>query len=265
VRGREIVSVCVCWSRLLECWAAAHGLLAGCFPRPRAALRRATGLQRLGKPGASPSLRALHRGQSGAMTRNTRLSDGVKIGSSRRPIIKKLLLSTSGTPLSSVGGATDGQMCECCVGRTFEGTEYMTNRNQLKALYVLCAVALAACGGGGDETATAGTPPTSAPSPAPTPAPAPGPAPAPPPASLSTATLQWSAPSDSRVQGYRVYYGTSSRAYQQTRGAGLDSGSTTQLVVSNLQSGRTYYFAVTSYDAAGNESDYSNEVTKQIN
>ncbi len=140
----------------------------------------------------------------------------------------------------------------------------MTNTNQPKALYVLWAVALAACGGGGGgEIATAGTPPTSAPTPPP--APAPSPAPAPPPVTVSTATLQWTAPSDSRVQGYRVYYGTSSRAYLQTRGAGLDSGLATQLVVSNLQLGRTYYFAVASYDAAGNESDYSNEVTKQTN
>ena len=102
-----------------------------------------------------------------------------------------------------------------------QSTEHMTNTNQPKALYVLWAVALAACGGGGGgEIATAGTPPTSAPTPPP--APAPSPAPAPPPVTVSTATLQWTAPSDSRVQGYRVYYGTSSRAYLQTRGAGLD-------------------------------------------
>jgi fibronectin type 3 domain-containing protein len=67
------------------------------------------------------------------------------------------------------------------------------------------------------------------------------------------------------VQGYRVYYGTSSRAYLQTKGAGLDSTGETDFVVTNLQAGRTYYFAVTAYDASGNESDYSSEASKVVN
>jgi fibronectin type 3 domain-containing protein len=60
------------------------------------------------------------------------------------------------------------------------------------------------------------------------------------------------------VTGYRVYYGTTSRTY----GSGLNASSMTTYIVPNLTVGRTYYFAVTAYDAAGNESDFSGEVTK---
>jgi hypothetical protein len=79
-----------------------------------------------------------------------------------------------------------------------------------------------------------------------------------------TATLQWGASPDPLVVGYRVYYGTSSRAYQQAKGKGIDSASATTYVAKGLQSGKTYYFAVTEYDAAGNESDFSAEVSKII-
>jgi hypothetical protein len=132
----------------------------------------------------------------------------------------------------------------------------MTRKNTLKVLFALSVAALAACGGGGGEQAPAAAdspPPSSAPSPAPSPS------------ATASATLAWSGPADARVQGYRVYYGTTSRSYLQGQGAGLDAGSSTQLVVNSLQSGSTYYFAVTSYDSTGNESDYSNEVTKVVN
>jgi hypothetical protein len=61
-----------------------------------------------------------------------------------------------------------------------------------------------------------------------------------------------------------VYYGTAPRAYEQPRGSGLDASSSTRFEVSNLQRGQRYYFAVTAYDAAGNESGFSSEVSKQI-
>jgi fibronectin type 3 domain-containing protein len=65
------------------------------------------------------------------------------------------------------------------------------------------------------------------------------------------------------VVGYRVYWGTASRAYQP-RGNGTLAGAGNSYVVGSLQSGRTYYFAVTAYDAAGTESDFSAEATKSI-
>lgn len=66
------------------------------------------------------------------------------------------------------------------------------------------------------------------------------------------------------LAGYRVYFGVSPRAYQQTRGGGLNAGAVAQLKVTGLKSGTTYYFAVTAYDRAGNESAYSSEVSRVI-
>lgn len=146
----------------------------------------------------------------------------------------------------------------------------------LKRLFV-CAVAasglvlLGGCGSTDGESAWNGDAPggsapqpspTPTPPPSPPPAPPPGPSPAPPPA--GTAVLSWSVSTDTDVRGYRVYYGTSSRTYAQARGSGIDVGGALTYAVSNLQAGRTYYFAVTAYDGAGNESDYSPEVSKSI-
>lgn len=58
--------------------------------------------------------------------------------------------------------------------------------------------------------------------------------------------------------GYRLYYGTESGLYQNS----IDLGLTTRYSLSQvpLPGGKTYYFAVTAYNAAG-ESGFSNEVT----
>jgi hypothetical protein len=81
------------------------------------------------------------------------------------------------------------------------------------------------------------------------------------------ALLAWDAPSTNAddspladLQGYRVYIGTSSAAY----GAPIEVGNVTEHRVENLESGGTYYFAVTAYDASGNESVFSNEVFKDV-
>ncbi len=50
----------------------------------------------------------------------------------------------------------------------------------------------------------------------------------------------------------------------QPRGSGMNAGNATTYTVSGLLSGRAYYFAVSSVDAVGNESAFSNEVSKQI-
>jgi hypothetical protein len=75
-----------------------------------------------------------------------------------------------------------------------------------------------------------------------------------------TATLTWDPNSEPGLAGYKVYAGTMSRSY----GAPLDVGKVTTFKIINLQAGQTYYFAVTAYDASGNESGYSNETTKSI-
>jgi fibronectin type 3 domain-containing protein len=76
--------------------------------------------------------------------------------------------------------------------------------------------------------------------------------------------LTWNASPDVGVTGYRVYYSTSSGKYTQAYGSGIAAGNTTTFTVSSLPSGYTYFFAVTAIDAAGQESAYSNEVTKSI-
>lgn len=76
--------------------------------------------------------------------------------------------------------------------------------------------------------------------------------------------LSWAPSPDEDTFGYRVYFGTAPRSYNQARGAGLDAQGATRFVVQDLVRGQRYYFAVTAYDAAGNESAFSAEVSKLI-
>jgi Fibronectin type III domain len=68
--------------------------------------------------------------------------------------------------------------------------------------------------------------------------------------------LAWDPNSENDLAGYLVYYGTASGNYSQTRPAATPSAT-----VTNLNSGTTYYFAVTAYNTNGLESGYSNEVS----
>ena len=70
-------------------------------------------------------------------------------------------------------------------------------------------------------------------------------------------TLTFDPSPSSQVTGYKVYYGTTSRSYDHT----LDIGNATQCQITGLEPDTTYYFAATAYDAYGNESDYSEELT----
>jgi hypothetical protein len=63
------------------------------------------------------------------------------------------------------------------------------------------------------------------------------------------------------VVGYRVYWGTASRTYGTSAPA---NGGNTSYIVGGLPSKKTYYFAVTALDNAGNESAFSAEATKTI-
>lgn len=78
------------------------------------------------------------------------------------------------------------------------------------------------------------------------------------------AILSWGASMESDLSGYRVYYGTASGSYLQSRGQGIDVGNTTTYTITGLNSGVRYYFVMTAYDYAGNESVYSDEVFKDI-
>jgi hypothetical protein len=71
-----------------------------------------------------------------------------------------------------------------------------------------------------------------------------------------TVTLAWDASASTNVAGYRVYYGTNSRAYFCVTNAGLVL---TQAVV--LPHSGRWFFAATAYDTSGLESDFSSEVS----
>lgn len=78
-------------------------------------------------------------------------------------------------------------------------------------------------------------------------------------------TLSWDAATDNvGVKGYKIFYGTTSVASDTasyTMGP-VDVGNVITYDVKDLNNGTTYYFAVTAYDAAGNESEfYSTEVS----
>jgi hypothetical protein len=78
----------------------------------------------------------------------------------------------------------------------------------------------------------------------------------------NTVTLAWDAnaatsSSDTNTVGYKLYTGPSSGNYTQQ----LDVGNATTTTLSNFASGSTYFCVVTAYDAAGVESQPSNEVS----
>lgn len=60
---------------------------------------------------------------------------------------------------------------------------------------------------------------------------------------------------DPSVVGYNVYYGPTSRNYTNV----LTTGTTNSATVTGLVEGETYFFAVTAFDAFGDESDFSEE------
>jgi hypothetical protein len=72
-----------------------------------------------------------------------------------------------------------------------------------------------------------------------------------------SATLVWDPNSESDLAGYRVYTGTRPGEYSSI----ADVGKTTEYPLTNVTPGTTYYFAVTAYDTAGLESDFSQEIS----
>ncbi len=80
-------------------------------------------------------------------------------------------------------------------------------------------------------------------------------------------TLSWTPPAINEdgtyitdLAGYKVYYGTTSGNYSGT----IDVGNMISYHLNDLGDRLTYYFAVTAYDTSGNESQYSNEVSRFI-
>ena len=115
----------------------------------------------------------------------------------------------------------------------------------LFSLALLVSLSLNGCGGAGGDEPTPLTTAQAAPS-------------------SGIAILAWDAVAATDLSGYRIYYGTAPGTYPQPLGQGLNVGNVASYAVTGLNSGTRYYFAVTAYDTANNESTFSNEVFKDI-
>jgi hypothetical protein len=73
-------------------------------------------------------------------------------------------------------------------------------------------------------------------------------------------TLAWDPNTESDLAGYKVHYGTTSHGYTNS----LDVHNVTTTTVTGLSAGQTYFFAATAYNASGQESGYSNEVSYSV-
>ena len=78
------------------------------------------------------------------------------------------------------------------------------------------------------------------------------------------ATLTWKPNSETDLAGYKVYRSTIRGKYGPENAIALLQKNVTTYQVTGLQPKTTYYFVVTAFDMAGNESGYSNEVSKSI-
>ncbi len=85
--------------------------------------------------------------------------------------------------------------------------------------------------------------------------------------SAGSATLNWQEPTANvdgtpatDIAGYIIYYGQSSGNYTNW----IDVGNVSSYTIYDLPNG-TFYFVTTSYDIYGNESEFSNELSKVIN
>ncbi len=135
---------------------------------------------------------------------------------------------------------------------TPQHVEYRDAKLSLRSLLVglvagLSLFAQFGCGGGGSDGAPGGPVGT-------------GP---------GTAAVSWEAPSTnadgstlSDLAGYKLYYATST-PIDKTTSSSIDVGNITSYTFSGLNVG-TYYFSATAYDASGDESSLSNEVSKVI-
>ena len=81
-------------------------------------------------------------------------------------------------------------------------------------------------------------------------------------AQAAPVTLAWNPNTESDLAGYRIYWGDASRSYTAHVDVPAAANEQKQATIDiTPEDGRTVYFAATAYDEAGNESDYSNEVT----
>ncbi|QWV91837.1 fibronectin type III domain-containing protein [Geomonas oryzisoli] len=80
-------------------------------------------------------------------------------------------------------------------------------------------------------------------------------------ASAASVSLQWDPSTDATVVGYKVYYETDSTAVPFQGAIPVDVQNITSATIANLDPSHSYSFAITAYNAAGEESSYSNVLT----
>lgn len=81
------------------------------------------------------------------------------------------------------------------------------------------------------------------------------------------ATLSWNSSAEKDLKGYRVYYGENPRNNDCPKGGyknKIDVGNVVNYKINKLENNKTYYFSVTSYNQAGKESCFSEEMHKEI-
>src|SRR5690348_12967634 len=73
-------------------------------------------------------------------------------------------------------------------------------------------------------------------------------------------TLAWDPSPDPDVVGYNIYYGVESQTYTNF----VAAGQATSVTISNLSLGWIYYFAATTIDTIGLESEFSPEISYSV-
>lgn len=86
--------------------------------------------------------------------------------------------------------------------------------------------------------------------------------------SFGLATLSWDVNQGPGVAGYKIYYGNTARSGDCPSNSGypynVDVGNNTSYTINDLETNKTYYFSITSYNASGMESCFSQEVSKKV-
>jgi hypothetical protein len=85
-------------------------------------------------------------------------------------------------------------------------------------------------------------------------------------AALQECTITWTPNSEADLKGYRVYASPTSRGYKKGSPS-LDvpaTQNTAKCSALNLPSPGVYFFGLTAYDTTGNESEFSNEMSRNI-
>jgi hypothetical protein len=75
-----------------------------------------------------------------------------------------------------------------------------------------------------------------------------------------SASLSWATNTEPDLAGYKVYIGTQSGLYDPP----ITLGTVTAYTATNLASGKTYYFCISAFNSASNESPCSAEVSKPL-